>query len=570
MRILINHLSRRPNGGLASTRTQTETNVVRFGRGTDNEVHLADVRVPLSACRLMRDAGALHLQAMGSFEFTYGGEPARHLLINPGDEVMMGPYRVALLPGDGEIDVGVEVELVAPPEGDFERLLANSQLSLNATLPSRRILSWALFASILLMFFAFPLAFVLLPTSDADGAKLPLDMVWQSGPLTKSHAMLGAECSACHQEPFVMVRDSACTACHADTGNHVPVERASLPALTETRCGSCHKEHGGHSLLVRADSGLCTDCHGRLDELMLGTELVNVSDFDRSHPEFQPSIIQDPLTGVVQRHPIGGSVPLKENSGLIFPHDSHLLVTNPDDPQGPKIRGAVRGPNGPELLECASCHVPEPGGAGFRPVDMETQCADCHELKFDKHAPERLLPHGKPAEINAMVRDFYAKAGLRGGYPDPEGPPAIRRRPGTPLEPEVMDDVVAWAERTAEDKLRFVFGKSLCASCHLVETPTESISGEWDVVPVRVTDRWLPKGEFHHQKHSSVDCATCHEAERSEMSSDVLLPSIAECRTCHANEGTVAKVSSPCTECHIFHNPHYGPMRPERLAAMPR
>ena len=58
---------------------------------------------------------------------------------------------------------------------------------------------------------------------------------------------------------------------------------------------------------------------------------------------------------------------------------------------------------------------------------------------------------------------------------------------------------------------------------------------------------------FNHGKHKDVSCAECHAADTSMKSSDVLLPKIEGCQTCHGGEQATDKIPSTCISCHGFH-----------------
>jgi hypothetical protein len=72
----------------------------------------------------------------------------------------------------------------------------------------------------------------------------------------------------------------------------------------------------------------------------------------------------------------------------------------------------------------------------------------------------------------------------------------------------------------------------------------------------------MPKASFDHAAHKQAPCGDCHLAAKSNKSSDVLMPTIKECRDCHAGtEPVVGKVKSDCAMCHGYHMPdlHTGP-----------
>jgi hypothetical protein len=100
----------------------------------------------------------------------------------------------------------------------------------------------------------------------------------------------------------------------------------------------------------------------------------------------------------------------------------------------------------------------------------------------------------------------------------------------------------------------------VCIDCHQVEKIRgRSDLDQWVVDPVRLTDEWMPMANFDHKSHSTSACVDCHKnAERSEKSSDILMPGIAVCRDCHAGAKATEKLASDCLMCHQFHLPNRG------------
>ena len=61
----------------------------------------------------------------------------------------------------------------------------------------------------------------------------------------------------------------------------------------------------------------------------------------------------------------------------------------------------------------------------------------------------------------------------------------------------------------------------------------------------------MPHAKFDHDAHRSFSCVSCHEKVlKSTESSDVLLPGIQTCKTCHAPGPEHAE--SRCFECHTY------------------
>jgi hypothetical protein len=63
--------------------------------------------------------------------------------------------------------------------------------------------------------------------------------------------------------------------------------------------------------------------------------------------------------------------------------------------------------------------------------------------------------------------------------------------------------------------------------------------------------RWFQRAVFSHEVHSSFTCQGCHAAAaNSTKASDILLPGVAKCETCHRPKGA----RSGCFECHSYHD----------------
>jgi transcription elongation factor Elf1 len=66
-------------------------------------------------------------------------------------------------------------------------------------------------------------------------------------------------------------------------------------------------------------------------------------------------------------------------------------------------------------------------------------------------------------------------------------------------------------------------------------------------------ERWLPHAKFDHDAHRGFSCVSCHEkALTSTETADILVPGIANCKTCHAPGADHAE--SRCFECHTYHD----------------
>jgi len=558
---VVSFLTRRSSGGYAHRDVDVSTAVLRVGRGADSEVYLPDPRVPLRAAEIAPQPGGVFIEAVGPLDVRINGAPAGRARLNVGDKLTIGPYDLAVVePPEGK-EFMITIEMVRPLGDQLEQLQARSRTRLDATSLNKRRVSWALFLVVAALFLAAPVAWSLMAPPGAGMANmdkreatmtLPPDKSWDSGTISASHRFFANDCKSCHEKPFQQVRDGACLTCHATIRHHgdpqLFTQSAALPA-----CQSCHKEHNGEAGIILARQALCTDCHADLKARAGQTKLMNVSDFAKDHPEFRPSVVVDHAQRKIERISLAEPAKLKESGGVRFPHDKHMTREN----------GGVRAPEGRRAMNCGDCHGLEPGGVGIRPIRMEQNCSECHQLNFEARDPTRTVPHGKPAEVQLILKDFYAKVALEGGYDDPAAPAAVRRLPGSPLTPEARDDALAWAKARADEAISTTFGKQLCGYCHTV---VQGATGAWDVVKPMLADRWMPMGRFDHKRHDGVECVECHAAPTSKEASDVLLPGIAKCAACHGGETASTKVPSPCITCHDFHNPSFPTMKSQTAA----
>jgi len=557
MQVSITTITRRKNGSIGRKEEIKTCEFIKIGRSTDDELFLADHRVPFDLAELHLRADGLFIEAFGDYDLRLLpiGEIKKKFHPKIGSIIGVGPYDVCIVEPAEDIDVALTVELTQPQGNEAEELIARSRLSIERGLFGKRTLSWTFAAIILILFLALPVFITNstlsnyfsastsnnAPNSMTNSNDVNFDISWVSGEVMNSHKFFANDCAACHTKAFVMVEDVACTACH--TKQHGHIDKIKFPAeeLTSTRCATCHTDHQGPHPIRAAKQELCSDCHNDLDKKVEGMHLANVSDFATNHPQFKPTIWTDPSKGIQSRVSLDDN-PI-EVSNLKFPHKTHMNVN--------RMRNPTTGKN--TQLECASCHVPEISGAYLEPVKMEEHCGDCHLLTFDSIAPKRTVSHGKPEVVYRELAEIYSAIALKGGVPDKTAPKVVRRRPGTPLvNEEEKKAALQWADFKTKKATRYLFSASQCGSCHDVIQDQKNASG-YSVEPVKVTQVWQPKSVFHHGKHKDVACAECHAADTSMKSSDVLLPKIEGCQTCHGGEQATDKIPSTCISCHGFH-----------------
>ena len=410
--------------------------------------------------------------------------------------------------------------------------------------------------------------------------------VYSSGRLSEPHAVLEKECATCHLQKVdafsAKVTDNACLSCHDG-----PIHHAAQAATPE--CATCHTEHRGRIDIAAASNQACAECHSDLRASRGAPQYAShISSFEDGHPEFAALRA---VAGNTASDP--GTIKL-----------NHAIHMKP-------IR---RGPNGPNVqLECGNCHraiaaevdltyadakyraatvsykdteevLPLHAGTLrtlrsatgrelMAPVRFANACAACHLLTFDKRFEEG-VPHDKPEVIQAfLVRTFREYIVSHPTEVRVQRDPS-RDLTGKPLPPEfrILTPAQWVTERTAEAEE--LLWRKTCKQCHTLTPfakPSQrrielsvtqgsnadklfGISAELPyIAPTSITVRWMPHAKFDHGAHDGFTCVSCHaKALTSTDASDVLLPGIETCKTCHAPGPEHAE--SRCFECHTYHD----------------
>lgn len=546
---------------------------IAIGRSTENDIHLPDLAVEARhATMALHSGGRLEVAATGSLGFVRDGVDTRSAVIDSrgGAELGFGTYRVTVSQDtDGAVLLTVrQTDSAATRSGDLEE---KRRFSLQGVLPGKRMVSWGLGLLILLAFLAVPI--ISHATRDPDSKKGVIgDASWNPGGLSLAHRSLTDRCETCHVKAFVSVRDETCRTCHKDVHDHADPQRLALARGNMPlgdrilwsvahafgkkgpgACQDCHIEHQGPTRLDAPSQKFCSDCHVRLKSNLPDTRLGNAGDFGKLHPQFTPAVVTDAMTR--KRTPVSLDDAPRQDDGLAFSHKLHL------DPLGGVARmaaniGAERGYR-PGGLQCQNCHHKTEDGVRFKPVQMERDCEACHSLAYDKVGGIfRKLHHG---DVNQLIADLSA----RDYHPSlPVG--TNRERPGQ-YAPGGLYSFNYSAPAWHGLQLRGALSKDgICGECH---RPT-TINGKLGVVPVTQPMRYMEHGWFDHAAHKQEKCESCHAAKTSTMSSDLLLPGIKDCRTCHVGESSAAKdkVVSSCAMCHGYHTTAIGSEKRKPMA----
>ncbi|HEV2336472.1 MAG TPA: cytochrome c3 family protein [Stellaceae bacterium] len=541
-----------------SGRVTTER--LRFGRGTNNEVPLPDIRVPLSAAVLYQGQDGLFIEKSGDLPLRINGQPTQGALVRIGDEIGIGPYRILLHEPPAGLDVAFSVELARPIGDSLQRIVEHSSIGLEATHLSKRRPSWVLFLVLIAAALVAPiLAYeesgrVTAPTavSAAGGTGGAFRAAWNPGQLSNAHRYFANQCATCHRVPFTAVRDSACLGCHKGIGAHVPATQAAGTAalhadLQNRRCADCHIEHRGLDSLVLREGALCVKCHRSLAQKAPAAGILDGTAFPDGHPQFRATVVADPSGPTLAKVTLDRMPKPADHPDLVFSHKAHL-----------RRRGFPA--LGIKPMVCSQCHVAEPSGQGFLPITFKGQCQSCHKLRFDIDLPWKQGPHGDDRAVAGAVEGFYAAQVVEHGVPAAAVRQEIERRlPGNASTSTPMPAAPrAWVAQKTEAALAVIFkSKEGCFYCHLADPRR----GRFRVAPVRMLIRFLPMARFDHASHRALDCEDCHAARQSQSSANLLIPGIKRCTTCHGAESAAFKAETTCVSCHVFHRHELGPMR---------
>jgi hypothetical protein len=569
---------------------------ITIGRATDSGIVLADLAVdPQHAKARFSGPGRLTLESVGGLPFEVDGKSTTRadLDLSRKPVAAFGAYRLAFEPADIPGDAAIVVT-----KEDPEEHLSPSVFSLKARVFGRRNMAWGLAAGIFLICLLVPLFL----SGVLGGAKIHPDQQWSSGPLTKAHAFMESDCKSCHVKNFQAVRDEACLSCHQAGGDATPrlekarslgspfqprlvAEHAAHDKLMKgtplppglagvsavfqralghptDRCASCHIEHTKATpsktddpkapvtdkpkLVVVND---CQTCHAGLKGRLGKTDLIDTPNWGK-HPTFRPLVMTAPGPQPKFQRVALTSAP-QERNGLTFPHRMHLDATGGVARQAIEL-GKANGYGAP--LECADCHRRDATGKDFVPIQMERDCGTCHSLAYTREAGQlKLLPHG---ELQKVV-DTLAGRTLAGS------PPPARTRPGA-IRPSAFAASGASAYRAT-----FSPGGA-CYDCHTINWAGDTVQ----MAPVKLATKYLPRGGFDHSvpehggpgqsKAGGFKCADCHKAATSDRTSDVLIPDLAKCTTCHGQPTSkiAAADDADCTTCHSFHKPGQATPKP--------
>ena len=569
--------------------------VVRVGSAADATIQLLGRDIAATHAVVERSAKGFRVVCRRGHRVTFKGALVSTAEVVGGDEIRVGGHSLTFRDPPAGFDTLIEIRPDPNVVGaEFEAAFLTD---LDRTWMSKRSGSWVLAILVLVAFFAIPFALIghhgtVVPVA------VPSDALWTSGPLSAAHAhATGNDCGACHRQLFAHVRDQECTTCHKNIHEHVSPAHLALTQLGKPqRCGECHGEHDERAArLIVDDDRLCVGCHGAADRKFGSLKVDTASGFaPHEHPAFR--VVLQRLAGsdsagdaaggpdrVMTAPDLAGAqwvftsprrlAGAREESNLKFSHAQHL------DP------AKVSSSSGAGGLGCSDCHHPSADGEHFQPISMQASCSSCHQLNFDPAAPDRQLPHGKPADAILLIEDYFARK-----FSDPlpvKAQKTQRRLPDLDRDPSRAGVVetctgssVQCARQRALAEIENQFTGRGCVSCHWVkDTRAADVHERFQVVPVRLATDYFPDVHFNHRVHQlqgkltgDAACESCHAARKSSDAHDLLIPDVDNCLQCHRDRrsagGVIPRtvqspmlngpdeqkvVSLQCISCHLYH-----------------
>jgi hypothetical protein len=402
---------------------------------------------------------------------------------------------------------------------------------------------------------------------------------FSAGKISAEHAGFGDNCASCHDKSLTaggpltpkkfraIVKerfrngiafepiDKKCETCHTHHTFHEP------NVVQNRSCSACHQEHEGPGPMKLVASSNCASCHNNRSIMDMAAQKgmqFNWQNFHR-HPQPPQRVAFEmprPPRGYTQTfssfwdgHPEFqiNSANLRDPDVLRFNHQRHFASDIP--------------PVNGQKLDCNYCHKPDTEGRFMQRISFAANCQACHSLQFDPKNPELTLPHGNPTAVRAFLRSLPTQ------YVDLAVKKGITRQ--NEIQSFVAKQMSQLRERvrSGEDFERQVFFTSDpykatgpneprtrgsfpgCAFCHEVKPIANTAPA---ITKPVLIDRWMVRANFDHAKHTSVKCDDCHHAMQSRDTADVLMPTKANCVTCHSPQG---RVVAECITCHTFHAP---------------
>lgn len=548
MQLLLRKMVPDASGLIEYSDRELDADAILIGSSPQCDIQILGEGIAPRHARLHRVAKHNVLRAEAGQRFILNGKPAKKATLQTGDQVAIGIQLFACTEPPSGFDLALEWQ-AEEVEGHW--LAGAYRTSLDDLQFSPRRMSWLLAVLILVCAGLAPVLHYFWMSPELTAQSVNQDVTpqnfWRSGPLLSAHQIaIGNNCSACHQAAFVQVQDKACESCHTDMADHVEASHPQVAGFDGFACQNCHKEHNEPQSIVPGSDAVCTDCHQKEDPAVSGFS-------QEQHPEFALSLLQPSVAFSNGSFDVSWkqekksrAETLQETNHLKFPHDVHLDAekVSHDQRDGPMV--------------CADCHQLSSDREHFEPITMQEHCSSCHELSFDRNNPQKQLPHGTASEVYQALEAHFVGVAFGTIKTDQF---ERRRLPAREWQEDKCDKDFACAQRQALREAEQQFMKSGCITCHEVKEVAKAERAErWQVLPVKLNQNWFAGSRFDHQSHltqadSSGDavCLSCHAADRSKASTDILMPELQQCTTCHGDTSVSDRVPLNCIACHGYH-----------------
>ncbi len=595
------------NGSQSYQDTEVKSKSLTIGSSKAVDIQLCGKDIALKHLVITASAGKVKFECKGKRRISLNGRTVSKGKLAVDDEILLDSHIIRVITAPAGFDLALEIRV---DQNLQDRALESAYVTtIDAASWGTRWPAYAISFVLVVVFAAWPLYshFHNTHNENATAAESEIlgnakseisfvhsgDRYWSTGSLNQAHQLsIGDNCAACHKSPFEQVKDEACEECH-QIADHIDETSTLISASSHAKnsaqaCQSCHKEHNEPTSVIITSDMLCVDCHAEevrmagnnphsnaiannADPVIEGSttttsdttsEIASIpttTGFSvNKHPQFKLSYLESVklnssekekaivnMSWNKQQMAFDSAYP--EASNLKFDHKVHFSPSK------------MRTTDKPDGMRCADCHTLKSDNEHFEPVNMEEHCSSCHQLTFDTDNLERQLPHGNPDEVIRMLEEHYVRV-----YTDPNfkaaGSGTRRRRLGQDSNNANCNTPFACGMQKAASESEAQFTKGVCNYCHQVsDNEANDIYTRWQVLPVRINDDWYPNAIFDHASHetkkadSNHSCLSCHDAEESESSTDVLIPGIDNCVDCHADDSIANKITVNCVSCHDFH-----------------
>lgn len=361
-----------------------------------------------------------------------------------------------------------------------------------------------------------------------------------------------------------------CTVCHESSSDRLGGQDVSTiaPVSFDRHCASCHKieliQGGGIVLphesfdVVRGTlAGVIPDLRRRLR-----AELDAMSPEDRTKALVTVRMIRQPPPRPAKREEVritpeqwvdqrvaAVTSPLKkwyEEVGPTIPgFDVIKSAVEGGGSATPATAPAAEPPVGSNVEPWTDPRVLELMVAKIQPgIKSQNRCNLCHELTDDAGASAKLRQQaGAPMNAAALLwTDLHSNA------------------PGR-MRSEIADRFPATTGISPETQVASTQPATPATAAAITGWKPVPRHGPLDILPTGIGTgprRWYTSSRFDHGAHRFMSCVDCHgKAAGSAFTSDVLLPTMESCVSCHAprTTGTLAGgATTSCTACHSYHD----------------